>query len=46
MRIPSSTHRGTIGTVTVVLESELVVPKTPGLLKRDAPTGLVERALQ
>ncbi len=39
--LPMCGH-GTIGTVTVALESELVVPKTPGLLKLDTPAGPVE----
>ena len=39
--LPMCGH-GTIGTVTVVIEENLVVPKTPGVLKMDAPAGLVQ----
>jgi len=39
--LPMCGH-GTIGTVTVIIEQGLVVPKTPGLLRLDTPAGLVE----
>ena len=39
--LPMCGH-GTIGTVTVAIEENLVTPKTPGLLKMDTPAGLVE----
>jgi 4-hydroxyproline epimerase len=39
--LPMCGH-GTIGTVTVAIEENLVTPHTPGLLKMDTPAGLVE----
>ncbi|HEY7689692.1 MAG TPA: 4-hydroxyproline epimerase [Dongiaceae bacterium] len=39
--LPMCGH-GTIGTVTVAIERGLVQPKTEGLLKLDAPAGVVE----
>lgn len=33
---------GTIGTVTVLLEQELVTPRTPGLLRLEVPAGRVD----
>ena len=39
--LPMCGH-GTIGTVTVAIEENLVEPKCPGLLKLDTPAGLVE----
>ena len=39
--LPMCGH-GTIGTVTVVIEQNLVTPKTPGQLLLDTPAGLVE----
>lgn len=38
--LPMCGH-GTIGTVTVAIERDLVAPKTPGLLKLDTPAGTV-----
>ncbi len=39
--LPMCGH-GTMGTVTVAIEENLVTPKTPGILKMDAPAGLVQ----
>lgn len=39
--LPMCGH-GTIGAVTIAIENKLVVPKTPGILKMEAPAGLVE----
>ena len=39
--LPMCGH-GTIGTVTVAIEQNLVTPKTPGQLLLDTPAGLVE----
>ncbi|MCP4430068.1 MAG: 4-hydroxyproline epimerase [Gammaproteobacteria bacterium] len=39
--LPMCGH-GTIGTVTVAIEEELVVPKTPGVLILDTPAGKIE----
>jgi 4-hydroxyproline epimerase len=33
---------GTIGTVTIALENDLIHPRTPGLLRLDTPAGVVE----
>jgi 4-hydroxyproline epimerase len=33
---------GTIGTITIAIEEGLVVPKTPGKIRMEAPAGLVE----
>ena len=38
--LPMCGH-GTIGTVTMAVENGLVAPKTPGVLRLDAPAGLV-----
>ncbi|RYG02199.1 MAG: 4-hydroxyproline epimerase [Chitinophagaceae bacterium] len=38
--LPMCGH-GTIGTITIAIEEGLVTPKTPGLLKMEAPAGLV-----
>ena len=43
--LPMCGH-GTIGTVTVAIEQELVKPKVAGLLKLDTPAGLVEAHYQ
>lgn len=39
--LPMCGH-GTIGTVTIALEEGLIEPSTPGLIKMEAPAGLVE----
>lgn len=39
--LPMCGH-GTIGTVTIAIEEGLVIPKTPGRIKMEAPAGLVE----
>jgi 4-hydroxyproline epimerase len=33
---------GTIGTITIAIEEGLIVPKTPGKIRMEAPAGLVE----
>ena len=38
--LPMCGH-GTIGTITIALEEGLIVPKTPGLIRMEAPAGLV-----
>lgn len=38
--LPMCGH-GTIGTMTIALEKKLVIPKTPGLVRMEAPAGLV-----
>jgi 4-hydroxyproline epimerase len=38
--LPMCGH-GTIGTITIAIEEGLVKPKTPGLLRMEAPAGLV-----
>lgn len=38
--LPMCGH-GAIGTVTMAIERELVIPKTPGILRLDTPAGLV-----
>src|SRR3954469_63297 len=38
--LPMCGH-GTIGTITIAIEEGLVTPKTPGLLRMEAPAGLV-----
>ncbi len=43
--LPMCGH-GTIGTITIALEEGLVVPKTPGIIRMEAPAGLVEIAYQ
>ena len=32
---------GTIGTITIAIEEELIKPKTPGKIRMEAPAGLV-----
>lgn len=39
--LPMCGH-GTIGTITVAVEEGLIHPKTPGVIKMEAPAGLVE----
>lgn len=39
--LPMCGH-GTIGTVTIMLEEKLVIPKTPGQLRLETPAGLVK----
>ncbi|RXK85302.1 4-hydroxyproline epimerase [Filimonas effusa] len=39
--LPMCGH-GTIGTITIAVEEGLVVPKTPGIIRMEAPAGLVE----
>lgn len=39
--LPMCGH-GTIGTITIAIEEGLVIPKTPGKIKMEAPAGLVE----
>lgn len=39
--LPMCGH-GTIGTITIAIEEGLVVPKTPGKIRMEAPAGLVE----
>ncbi len=38
--LPMCGH-GTIGTITIAIEEGLVTPKTPGIIKMEAPAGLV-----
>ena len=38
--LPMCGH-GTIGTVTVILEQKMVIPKVPGLLRLEVPAGIV-----
>ncbi len=38
--LPMCGH-GTIGTITIALEEGLIVPKTPGIIRMEAPAGLV-----
>lgn len=38
--LPMCGH-GTIGTITIAIEEGLIVPKTPGKIKMEAPAGLV-----
>lgn len=38
--LPMCGH-GTIGTITIAIEEGLVIPKTPGIVKMEAPAGLV-----
>lgn len=38
--LPMCGH-GTIGTITIAIEEELIVPKTPGIVRMEAPAGLV-----
>ena len=39
--LPMCGH-GTIGTITIAIEEELIIPKTPGKIRMEAPAGLVE----
>lgn len=39
--LPMCGH-GTIGTVTVMIEEGLIIPKTPGLLNLETPAGLIK----
>lgn len=38
--LPMCGH-GTIGTITIAIENKLVIPKTPGIVRMEAPAGLV-----
>ncbi len=38
--LPMCGH-GTIGTITIAIEKKLIVPKTPGVARMEAPAGLV-----
>ena len=33
---------GTIGTITIAIEEGIIIPKTPGKIRMEAPAGLVE----
>jgi 4-hydroxyproline epimerase len=39
--LPMCGH-GTIGTITIAIEEDLIIPKTPGKIRMEAPAGLVE----
>jgi 4-hydroxyproline epimerase len=39
--LPMCGH-GTIGTITIAVEEGLIVPKTPGVIRMEAPAGLVQ----
>jgi len=39
--LPMCGH-GTIGTITIAIEEGLIIPKTPGIVKMEAPAGLVQ----
>lgn len=39
--LPMCGH-GTIGTITIAVEEGLIIPKTPGIIRMEAPAGLVE----
>lgn len=39
--LPMCGH-GTIGTITIAIEEGIIVPKTPGKIRMEAPAGLVE----
>jgi 4-hydroxyproline epimerase len=41
--LPMCGH-GTIGTITIAIEEGLIVPKTPGIIRMEAPAGLVHIA--
>ncbi|CAA0163745.1 4-hydroxyproline epimerase [Tenacibaculum maritimum] len=41
--LPMCGH-GTIGTITIAIEEGLIIPKQPGLIKMEAPAGLVQIA--
>lgn len=38
--LPMCGH-GTIGTITIAIENKLIIPKTPGIVRMEAPAGLV-----
>src|ERR1700744_5628727 len=38
--LPMCGH-GTIGTITIAIEEGLIIPKTPGIVRMEAPAGLV-----
>src|SRR6187431_172730 len=38
--LPMCGH-GTIGTITIAIEEGLIIPKTPGIIRMEAPAGLV-----
>jgi len=38
--LPMCGH-GTIGTITIAIEAGLIIPKTPGIVRMEAPAGLV-----
>jgi 4-hydroxyproline epimerase len=39
--LPMCGH-GTIGTITIAIEEGILVPKTPGVIRMEAPAGLIE----
>ena len=39
--LPMCGH-GTIGTITIAIEERIIAPKVPGIIKMEAPAGLVE----
>jgi len=39
--LPMCGH-GTIGTITIAIEEGLIIPKTPGIIRMEAPAGLVK----
>lgn len=41
--LPMCGH-GTIGTITIAIEEGLIIPKTPGIIRMEAPAGLVNIA--
>lgn len=43
--LPMCGH-GTIGTITIALEEGLIAPKTPGIVRMEAPAGLVNISYQ
>lgn len=43
--LPMCGH-GTIGTITIAIEEGLIIPKTPGKVRMEAPAGLVEISYQ
>jgi 4-hydroxyproline epimerase len=43
--LPMCGH-GTIGTITIAIEEGLIKPKTPGIVRMEAPAGLVHIAYQ
>ena len=43
--LPMCGH-GTIGTITIAIEQGLIVPKIPGIVRMEAPAGLVEISYQ